>query len=153
MKNKILFGLLCIFSIVLILDCQTTTTTTTTRNTTRTSTTRITQTRTTQTRTTPKSWLKNCNNEKCIIVFERCRKCNGDVQCAKCLREASFVCLQCSIDIYDENSLTDLSGTKYLICNNTIPVHTSVCHFYCRGQYKTTGSCQIANGNSICVCS
>lgn len=97
-------------------------------------------------------WIENCKTETCQKAIKTCQDCLGISQCQKCIIDASFECLKCSVELFDKSDLVNISGQSSLVCDQNLDYQAGICHVFCRGQYKTTGKCQLVDQNPLCVC-
>ena len=100
-----------------------------------------------------KSWLFTCAINSCSPFLNLCFNCFGERQCKTCITNIKSDCELCANDIYDKNNLEYIGGKEYLICDSTEPLHTKVCHLFCRGQFSQTGFCSKVQNVPVCICS
>jgi len=103
-----------------------------------------------------KFYLNSCANHNCEVNLDRAvaSGCLGKQMCMNTLTEERDGCRQCGDDIFDVSAFEIINGFPYLVCNSAVPLHVSVCKFYCHANWNPNGGkcVRLANGAPVCQC-
>ena len=102
-------------------------------------------------------WLNYCRDLQCAQTLEKCLdeiNCSGEKQCKRCVMDiAAEDCSKCIDDIFnEEESIEEINGVKYFICNPSDSLQVLGCRMYCRGIFFPSGECIRETNNNVPYC-
>jgi hypothetical protein len=101
-----------------------------------------------------KTWLTTCRLLDCKSTLRECISdgCLGKQSCKSCIQLTNIACLRCFDDILNEVDDFLGSAQSTIICDKSNELHTTVCEFFCRTNFKTYWQCDVLNGIPLCNC-